>query len=58
MKARAAIRIAHAAAIVVGIALGLLAFRRPAEAAIAAAIAGLLIILALLWQLKQEDKRP
>ncbi|MCA1199165.1 hypothetical protein K9B35_14400 [Sphingomonas sp. R647] len=57
MKARRAIRAAHAATIVVGIAVALAALRRPAEAVIAAAIAAFLIILALLWQLKQEDKR-
>lgn len=57
MKARRAIRAVHAAAIIVGIALALAAFGRVASATIAAAIAAFLIILALLWQLTQENKR-
>ncbi|WP_439539499.1 hypothetical protein [Sphingomonas sp.] len=57
MKARRAIRAVHAAAIVVGIAVALATFRRPAEAVIAGAVAAFLIILALLWQLTQENKR-
>ncbi|WP_439539003.1 hypothetical protein [Sphingomonas sp.] len=57
MKARRAIRAVHAAAIIVGIAVALASFRRPGEAIIAAAVAAFLIILALLWQLTQENKR-
>lgn len=56
-RARGAIRAVHAAAIVTGLAVGLAAMRRPAEAVLAGAVAGLLISLALLWALKQEDKR-
>lgn len=57
MKARRAIRAVHAAAIIGTSALPLAAFGHPAAAIIAAAIAAFLIILALHWQLKQEDKR-
>lgn len=57
MKARRAIRAVHAAAIIVGIAVGLAGLRRPAEAVIAAGIAAFLVILAVHWLLKREDKR-
>lgn len=57
MKARRAIRAVHAAAIIVGLALALAAFGRTTAAALAAGVAAFLIILALLWQLTQENKR-
>jgi len=56
-RARYAIRAAHAAAIVTGLAVGLAALGHPAAAVIAAAIAALLVILALNWALRQEDLR-
>lgn len=57
MKARRAIRAVHAAAWSGAAALPLAALGHPAAAIIAAAIAAFLIILALLWQLTQENKR-
>lgn len=56
-RARAAIRSVHAAAMVTGLSVGLAALGRHAEAVIAAATAVLLISIALLWALKQEDRR-
>ncbi|APR53340.1 hypothetical protein CA223_05340 [Sphingomonas koreensis] len=56
-RAAGATRAAHAAEIILGLAVGLGLMDRPKEALIAFAIAVLLISIALRWALKQEEKR-
>lgn len=56
-RASVAIRVTFAAEIILGLAVGLALMKRPHEAAIAGAVAGFLISIALRWALKQEDKR-
>lgn len=56
-RARRALTAAYVAGPLVGIAVTLAGTRHPASALIAALVAAALVISALVWALKQEERR-